>query len=402
MSRVFVSCSVRDRAVGAELGSLVRSLGHESADDQDESQGTAWWNEVVGRIDASDVFVAVASPAYAEAQSCRLAARHAAATGLPVVRVELDDKAVPGCHPVVEAAVGVPFAPEDPEAVVRLAYALTGAPADVPEASATSAPPPADPKPPPEDPQGPSEPDRTTSGFSALEVGSAVVMTLIAAGLLFAGLSMPGGSEPSRKATPQVPEVTGSATTEPAASGAPRPSTAVSTTDPAVAALLARVEAVDSPLLPVSSCQAGAEAVTCSNPAPNIRSVVLTPYATPDELYAAYTAQVERVSGEPMEENTGNCSNSESEGEIGWDLDMGHTLDFSVAEQQTGGLDPASESAGRVFCTDSQKVMTLVWTQDPGLLVTATGQPSELVVTWWSDEHLQLACPSDDVGSGCA
>jgi hypothetical protein len=36
-------------------------------------------------------------------------------------------------------------------------------------------------------------------------------------------------------------------------------------------------------------------------------------------------------------------------------------------------------------------VMNLVWTQDPGLLVTATGQPSELVVTWWSDVHLQLA-----------
>ena len=46
--------------------------------------------------------------------------------------------------------------------------------------------------------------------------------------------------------------------------------------------------------------------------------------------------------------------------------------------------------------------MSLVWTQDPGLLVTVTGQPSELVVTWWSDVHLQLACASENVGSGCA
>ena len=67
MSRVFVSCSYRDRAVGAELGSIVRSLGHDPEDDHDDARGTAWWNEVVGRIEASDVFLAVASPAYADA-----------------------------------------------------------------------------------------------------------------------------------------------------------------------------------------------------------------------------------------------------------------------------------------------------------------------------------------------
>ena len=94
MSRVFVSCSHRDRAVGERLGNLVRSLGHDAVDDHDDAQGTAWWNEVVGRIEESDVFVAVASPAYAEAHACRLAAKHAAATGLPVVRVDLADKAV--------------------------------------------------------------------------------------------------------------------------------------------------------------------------------------------------------------------------------------------------------------------------------------------------------------------
>ncbi len=159
---------------------------------------------------------------------------------------------------------------------------------------------------------------------------------------------------------------------------------------------------MDSPRLPVSSCQAGADVVTCRNPAPNIGTVVLTPYESPAELYAAYTAEVESLSGEPIQENTGNCSNSASEGEVGWNLDKGHTLDFSSAEQESGGLDPASESAGRVFCTASQKVMNLVWTQDPGLLVTVTGQPSELVVTWWSDVHLQLACASSDVGTGCA
>ena len=84
MSRVFVSCSYRDRAVGAELGSMVRALGHEPDDDQDESQGTVWWNEVVGRIEASDVFVAVASPSYAEA--ARVSPRGQARRGDGVAR----------------------------------------------------------------------------------------------------------------------------------------------------------------------------------------------------------------------------------------------------------------------------------------------------------------------------
>jgi hypothetical protein len=170
--------------------------------------------------------------------------------------------------------------------------------------------------------------------------------------------------------------------------------------DDAVTALLAGVAAVQSPRLPAAACQAGTDAVTCSNPAPNIRTVVLTPYASPSELYAAYTAEVEQASGGPLAENTGNCSTTESEGELGWNLDKEHTLDVSVAQQEAGGLDPAGQSAGRVFCTDSQEVMTLVWTQDPGLLVTVTGQPSELVVTWWSEVHLALACPGR-VGSGC-
>ena len=158
MSRVFVSCAYRDRAVGAALGSIVRSLGHEPADDQDEERGTVWWNEVVGRIEASDVFVAVASPAYTEAYTCRLAAKHAEAKGLPVVRIDLDGEAVPDCPPVVTQAVGVPFAPEDPEAVARLAHALIGSPPDPPQATVAAARHPAAPEPGLEDA---SDPRRT-------------------------------------------------------------------------------------------------------------------------------------------------------------------------------------------------------------------------------------------------
>ena len=403
MGRVFVSCSVHDRAAGERLGNLVRSLGHDSADDQDEAQGTAWWNEVVGRIEASDVFVAVASPSYAEAQSCRLAAKHAAAVGLPVVRVDLDGEVPTECHPVVAEAVGVPFAPDSPEAVARLAHALIAAPADISppgtesvtatrsarEQSSEVPTSPSDPSVP-----GPSE------GFRGVELGVALVVVLSALGLVYVGVSMLRHSDPGTVATHATPSVTPSVTQEPAVGGTTVPSSGPAPTTE-VAALLAGVKLVGSDRLPVDACQAGATTVTCTRPAPNISTVVMTPYETPTELYAAYTAQVESLSGKPIGENTGNCSPSESEGELGWNLDKEHTFDFSITQHEQGGLDPASESAGRVFCTDHQSVMRLVWTQDPGLLVTATGEPSELVVTWWSEVHLQLACASGLDGTGC-
>ena len=229
----------------------------------------------------------------------------------------------------------------------------------------------------------------------------AAATLLSAAGLVYLGLSIFGSPGPSTRRDAGGDRGDRVRDHGPRSDGTPTPGAGEPTADPAVAGVLAGVDVVGSPRLPASSCQAGADAVTCTNPAPNISTVVLTPYQTPADLYAAYTAEVESLSGGPITENTGNCSNTESEGEVGWNLDMDHTLDYSVAQQESGGLDPASASAGRVFCTDNQQVMQLVWTQDPGLLVTVTGQPSELVITWWSDVHLALGCASHGVGSGC-
>ncbi|WP_028653471.1 toll/interleukin-1 receptor domain-containing protein [Nocardioides halotolerans] len=367
MSRVFVSCSYRDRAVGAEVAGLVRALGHEPADDRDDAHGTAWWNEVVGRIEASDAFIAVASPAYADAHACRLAARHAAATGLPVVRVDLDERAVADCHPVVASAVGVPFAPEDPATAVRLGQALDGSPLEDPPPSTGAA----------------RAPSAVDTAFTAVDTGVGAVTLLGAVGLVLVGLSILGHPE--------------AATDQHHGTGAR--SEATRSAD----ALLAEVRSADSPGLPADSCRAGAGAVTCTNPASGIDTVVLTPYPTPAALYEGYTAEVEARSGRPFGANTGNCSTWATEGEVGWNLDKEHRADFSVAQHVGGGLDPVRESAGRVFCTDQKKVMRLAWTQDPGLLVTATGQPSEQVVGWWAGVHLDLACAALDVGvgSGC-
>ena len=60
-------------------------------------------------------------------------------------------------------------------------------------------------------------------------------------------------------------------------------------------------------------------------------------------------------------------------------------------EQELGGLDPVSQAVGRIFCSASSDLMRLVWTQDPGLLVKAKGQPASMVVAWWDYLHLELA-----------
>jgi hypothetical protein len=98
MSRVFISTAYRDREVGEQVGGILRDLGHEPVDDRDDERGTAWWNEVVGRIETCETFVAVVSAAYADTQACRREAKHAAATGLPVVRLDVGGKApTPAC-----------------------------------------------------------------------------------------------------------------------------------------------------------------------------------------------------------------------------------------------------------------------------------------------------------------
>jgi hypothetical protein len=165
--------------------------------------------------------------------------------------------------------------------------------------------------------------------------------------------------------------------------------------------LLTTMRAIGSDRLPGSSCAVGDAHVTCRNPASNIQMVVLTPYASPVELYDAYTDAVRGLSGDPVPENTGDCSGDEFEGELTWNLDLGHGRDVSVADEVAGGLDPATEVAGRIFCTESSDVLKLVWTQDPGLLVTATGQPARLTIGWWHDVHVALACSMGGTGTGC-
>lgn len=153
-------------------------------------------------------------------------------------------------------------------------------------------------------------------------------------------------------------------------------------------------------LLLASSCRTdGAGTVTCTDPGPFVERLQIRTYPTRADLYAAYVRDVEALTGGPFRGNVGDCSLSRSEGEMSWSLDRTRSRAFPLRLLRDGRLDRTTEAAGRVFCTASGgELATVIWTQDPFRLATATGSPSQRVAQWWLDAHLQLACldkPSD-------
>ncbi|HET6939268.1 MAG TPA: hypothetical protein VFI19_11710 [Nocardioides sp.] len=249
--------------------------------------------------------------------------------------------------------------------------------------------------------------------FSSYELFLAALMIVVALALVLiegkALLHVLGiaDSEPA----PHSGQVLGVTTGAGHASGAPASagpsgSAAGATASPNDAAssqqVLALVTAANSEDLPASSCAAGDDHVTCREAAPNIQAVMLTPYSSQTALYDAYTDAVGALSSGPTPENVGDCSGKVFEGELSWNLNLGHSYDISAADEAAGGLDPAAQAAGRIFCTESSDVIKLVWTQDPGLLVTATGQPANLTIGWWHRVHLDLACAAGGTGTGCS
>jgi hypothetical protein len=143
---------------------------------------------------------------------------------------------------------------------------------------------------------------------------------------------------------------------------------------------------------PASSCRTDAAGtVTCAEPGPFVESLQIRTYPSRQDLYAAYVREVEARTGRPFRGNTGDCSGSRSEGEVSWSLDRTKSRDFPLRSSRDGLLDPATEAAGRVFCTASGgDQATVIWTQDPFRLVTAEGSPAQRVTKWWVEAHLSL------------
>jgi hypothetical protein len=143
--------------------------------------------------------------------------------------------------------------------------------------------------------------------------------------------------------------------------------------------------------LPPSTChQQSATMVTCSNPTLAITSAGFRVYPSLAALYTAYQAMVRSVAPGPFKPNFNNCNVTSPDGEVSWNHGFFHSTAYTLAQSESGMLNPVTQAAGRIFCSLSTSAdqESIVWTQDAGhLLAWANGGPHEDVLAWWSVVH---------------
>jgi len=142
-------------------------------------------------------------------------------------------------------------------------------------------------------------------------------------------------------------------------------------------------------LLPASACrQQGAATVTCTAPRPGITGVVFITYPSLTALYRAYMARVAALSPSgQFRQNFRDCQIQQTSGEAGWNHNFQHPRTYTVAQMSAGTVRD-EQAAGRVFCTFSQGLEYMIWTQDDGRLMgVVAGAPHENVWNWWVPVH---------------
>jgi len=161
------------------------------------------------------------------------------------------------------------------------------------------------------------------------------------------------------------------------------------------ALLLANQSPLSMGSLPTSSCRnVNATTVTCTNPTLAITSVTFRTYPSLAALYAAYQAEVQSTSHAAFKPNVSNCSDTDTDGEISWNHAFLHLPTFSVAQSESGMLNPDTQAAGRMFCyLDNASQEHIVWTQNEGrLLAFVVGGPHPNVYDWWHGVHHDISC----------
>jgi hypothetical protein len=142
-------------------------------------------------------------------------------------------------------------------------------------------------------------------------------------------------------------------------------------------------------LLPPSACKQGVPAVvTCTAPAPGITGVVFQTFPGQQALYAAYTAKVAALSpGGTFRQDFADCESQVTYGETGWNHLFHHTSKYTVAQMIAGQVTD-DQAAGRVFCTYTQGLEYMVWTQNDGHLMGYVAGPVHTDVwDWWVKVH---------------
>ena len=147
-------------------------------------------------------------------------------------------------------------------------------------------------------------------------------------------------------------------------------------------------------MLPLGSCKlTNSTTVTCMQPTPAVDIVIFRSYRSLPALYAAYEARVSQLAQGPFHPNFGNCTETMTNGEIGWNHDFKHPSMYPVSEFTSGQITD-DKAAGRVYCTFEDNDLYLVWTQDDGrVLGELSGAPHVDAYVWWRQVHHSIVMP---------
>ncbi len=99
------------------------------------------------------------------------------------------------------------------------------------------------------------------------------------------------------------------------------------------------------------------------------------------------------LSGAPFKANYGNCTETDINGEIGWNHSFRHPSYYPISMFTSGKIRDV-QAAGRVFCTFENDLLDIVWTQDDGRLMgEVTGAPHLDTYLWWKWVHHSVVLP---------
>lgn len=146
--------------------------------------------------------------------------------------------------------------------------------------------------------------------------------------------------------------------------------------------------------LPPSTCKPmSSTMVLCTHPHYAVYGVALRTYPSLSALYTAYEARVAALSAAPFKANYGNCTETDINGEIGWNHSFRHPSYYPISMFTSGKIRDV-QAAGRVFCTFDNDLLDIVWTQDDGRLMgEVTGAPHLDTYLWWKWVHHSVVLP---------
>ena len=253
---------------------------------------------------------------------------------------------------------------------------------------------------------GSSEPAQSSSqrGRSWLPPAMAAAAVALIAAAAYFGLSSTGDGSGAGTNSGAAVSPSTSSSEMPSMTPSMTPSTGSDSTNPILVALRqANGTREARTRIPPATCQAKRrDLVFCVNPYDYVTRATFHTFPSLPKLYQAYQTTVSQTLHGPFVANHDDCSSVKSSGEVSWDHNYKHHLRYSVAEVEGDRLNPATQAAGRVFCTlDANSVMHIVWVQNAGeLLGTADGSPHDELFDWWHDVHHNISFPGSGMRMG--